>query len=122
MPHSWPFMVLVEINYKFYVKLGNKSLIDSISYLCGGTLIDRKTVLTAGHCILESIDYSGQTIYLKPNRFYPTVGSMYTVYLGIHNTSEAKSNLKLTTGIAINGSRVIRVKLSKNFYLIKNIF
>lgn len=109
-PNSWPWIALVLIRYKFYVKYENQYFIESVSYMCGASLIDRKTLLTAGHCLLDKVYFNGQIVIVEPNSFYPTLGSMYTVFLGIHNVTQAKTGAKLTSGIAMNVSRFIRVK------------
>lgn len=48
--------------------------------------MNRKTVLTAGHCILREFDYDyvNKTYKIKvvPNAFYPKLSMMYQVYLG----------------------------------------
>ena len=51
VPNSWPAQALVRI------------CTSQACYLCGGTLIDTSTVLTAGHCI-ESTSPSAFTIFL----------------------------------------------------------
>lgn len=108
-PNGWPSMALIVFRYKFYVKYSENYYIASVSYICGGTLIDRNTVLTAGHCYIDTVDYDYQTYKVVPNNFYPTIASMYTIYLGIHNKSEAVSGAKLTNGISVPVSEFIRV-------------
>lgn len=50
-------------------------------------------VLTAGHCIVKQIQIPfGNNVFVAnvtPNEYYPTIESMYTVYLGIQNYTSA---------------------------------
>ncbi len=63
----------------------------STSANCSGTLIDEDTILTAGHCRLDKINFkfNGKEYdhQIEPNSFYPTYESMFSVYLGVHNKS-----------------------------------
>ena len=70
-----------------------------------GTLIDTKTVLTTAHQLitLNSIvtSSSGVSQAVIPNSFYPTLNSMYTIYLGLQtltdkSTAQIKSLGNLT--------------------------
>ena len=61
---------------------------------CGGTLIDKRKILTSAPCLygfLEpyNITYENKTylIEIKTNQYHPTIFSMYTVYLGVQNKS-----------------------------------
>ena len=56
----------------------------SFSASCGGTLIDRKNILTAASCIQKTVTYNGSVF---TNSYYPTIESQYTVYLGLQNKS-----------------------------------
>jgi hypothetical protein len=66
-----------------------KSISVSVNYQCGGTLINHYTILTAAHCINKEIEYvyNGATVILpvKPNKYFPTLESTFTVLLGIHD-------------------------------------
>jgi secreted trypsin-like serine protease len=63
-------------------------------------------VLTAAHCIQRTgqFTYQGATYTgdITPNAEYPTYGSMYTVYLGLHD----KSALNAAPSVAMNVSSI----------------
>lgn len=59
------------------------------NYSCGGTLINRDTVLTASHCILTKLDYNyNNSKYSIPISVDP---SMYIVYLGFYNLTNEQT-------------------------------
>lgn len=53
---------------------------------CGGTLIDSNVVLTVAHCLPTKASFIYNSVYyvkpIRPNSFYPTYSSMFSVYLG----------------------------------------
>ena len=63
-----------------------------------GTLVDTQTILTAAHklilngTIIQDSFSNSITPPVTPNSFYPTIGSMYTVYLGIQSLSNDLAN------------------------------
>lgn len=78
-----------------------------------GTIINRKTVITAAHCILETFEYRyGNKSYLinvTENSFYPTIGSLYTVYVGVDKIITYDVDIKPAKAVTVD--RIIRVIL-----------
>ncbi|CAF0860159.1 unnamed protein product [Brachionus calyciflorus] len=91
IPHSWPSAALIVFTYKNIAYIASLNVYISINqvYSCGGTLIDRNTVLTAAHCIQSKITFKYNDVPystdVKTSQEYPTIESMYKVYLGVHN-------------------------------------
>lgn len=94
--NTWPSMALIIFRYSAYINIGGSTYQISSSTMCGGTLIDKSTILSAAHCIKNSIEYThnGQTYNyaIQTNSFYPTMASMYTIYLGAHDRSDLNAN------------------------------
>ncbi|RNA02524.1 serine protease easter-like [Brachionus plicatilis] len=91
VPHSWPSMV--RIVFKYFFTLGGKVRV--YSAVCGGTLIDNDTIITAGHCFIKYIYIENLMIKVVPNKYHSTYGSMYKVYAGIHDIKEKSIPLEV---------------------------
>lgn len=97
-PYSWPSIALIVFNYKFDVNINQQAAQITKEYTCSGSLLDNETILTAAHCFIREIrtldsDFNSQRIPVRPNSYYPTIRSMYTVYLGLHDKKSISDNL-----------------------------
>lgn len=82
-PHSKPWIVRLKIGDKGY---------------CGGTLIGKKTVITAAHCVCEGNLFEGMTCNLWENT---------TVILGDHHRTETDC------GDTIEKEQCFRIKFAE---------
>ncbi len=94
---SWPSMVYITFDYSTVVTIADGvSLQISKTESCSGILIDKKNILTAGHCLIDSISYEYlgfQYNYTIPEgNKYPTKESSYKVYLGVHDRAKLSSD------------------------------
>jgi secreted trypsin-like serine protease len=111
--NSWPSTAYVLFSYgdNVYLPEYGRTVFISRNYVCGGTLIDKTTIVTAAHCIYTSISFTyGITNYklqVKPNSFYPTIASMYKVYLGLQDASSISSRQLKSPAVQMNVANVI---------------
>ncbi len=77
-------------------------------------MINKRSVMTAAHCIVNDFDYAyggkSYKITLTLNKYYPTWGSMYTVYAGVNDISfySARKNPS-PPGVKLAIAEVIKV-------------
>lgn len=74
-----------------------------------------------GHCITtEAIYYYQGKSYkynIVPNKYYPTVSSMYSVWLGLHDKSTIY-NPDISPAVKPTVSQVIRVNFESNLFFL----
>lgn len=87
LKNSWPAMVFLKV------------FVNGETYACGGTLIDRKTVLTAAHCLIPE--------------------ATVLVYLGLHDRSDIETGSDYTM---IKSSQIIIVYFKFSFLIQYKVF
>jgi secreted trypsin-like serine protease len=112
VPNSWPAQILLIVD---------KSIIAPGLYgKCGGTIVDRYTVVTAAHCLIQPTEtYNGRK-YTITNPLNPTA---YKVYAGAHNidfTNYYNSDPTAPT-VRLQVKKVIQVFYITNFESFKYI-
>ena len=120
-PNSWPSIGFLVFHYRptfsFQGSLYTLQLSPSI---CGSTLIDRNTVLTAAHCYKKShfVRQFGITLDFESDPNFPS--NAYKVYLGLHSITgllEGTANLTGVTIVSVTKFKMV-MPILKISYLI----
>lgn len=115
-PYSWPAIGLLQFGYeKKYFNSKNRLRTATLYSICSVFLIDKKTLLTAAHCINTDTSFNfydeddgiAYKIEITYDSNYPNFESLYTVFLGIHNlTNLRQSN---PNALIVKPKQLIRV-------------
>ena len=118
IPNSWPAQILLSITISGIYKIPSVGTYNiKKSFQCAGTLIDRATVLTAGHCVLNTVNVQIGRGTFTVNVANPFDPNQYTVYVGLNSIAfKNNGSVPPSPGVAIAVKTVIRVSQNYNAF------
>ena len=75
VPHSWPWVVSIALD-------GPR---DFVPHACGGTLLNKRYVITAAHCVLKNSVFGLVGVPDRNIEKHSTIERMIRVNIGIHD-------------------------------------
>lgn len=91
-PFTYPATTYITFRFTITIRVNDRIYLPQYRRSCFGTIVNRRTVMTAASCLPSTFPYSpsgfnNDTIILPVEftEFYPTWQSIYNVHLGIHN-------------------------------------
>lgn len=93
--NSWPASVYFVLDYINYITINGSWVYINRRQACGAVLINRRTIITAAHCIIEKIDFVHNgvpySIKVELNRYRSSWSEMYRVFIDSHNVAGLNS-------------------------------
>lgn len=93
---------MILFTYQKNVWLDDKKVYYNVdkSYMCGGTLITRNTVLSAAHCVITQIEFTAYGSDYTVSVDVSKSASMYKVYLGFQDITSNSDGLGVISQVS----------------------
>lgn len=105
-PNSWPATGDILFRYTTEVQDSNKTVLVYGFDNCGGTIINRRAILTSASCIKRTfITFVNNRFLSFPvelNKYHETIESMYSAFVAVVN--------QISFGIDINTARYVKIE------------